>query len=96
MIIFANSMFALDIPVDITSNYSQYAIAFYNNRDLVMNSIGYLTQRTDTITIRKDVGSVTYTATESENRVIIAIIIALPILIILIGIIVWRFRMRKK
>ena len=55
-------------------------IQFYNNKDLVLNSISYLTNRKDTLTIRKNMSSVTYTATELENRVIQAIIITIPII----------------
>ena len=71
-------------------------ISFYNNKDLLINSISYLTQRTDNLTIRKDTGVVTYTATEKEDLIIRVIIIALPIIIILTGIVVWQIRRRKK
>ena len=70
---------------------------FYNNKDLLVNSVSYLTQRTDNITIRKDQGTVyTFTATQTEKNVIVGIIVALPIIIILTGIIVWQVRRRKK
>ena len=72
-------------------------IMFYNNKDLLVNSVSYLTQRTDNITIRKDQGTVyTFTATQTEKNVIVGIIVALPIIIILTGIIVWQVRRRKK
>lgn len=101
LILFANSMFASDLTVTLygtssNSSSSVMGISFYNNKDLVINSVSYLTQRTDNLTIRKDTGVITYTATEKEDRVIRIIITALPILIIIIGIIVWQVRRRKK
>ena len=35
-------------------------INLYDNKDLILNSIAYLTDRGDTIRIRKDTGYVTY------------------------------------
>ena len=101
LILIANSMFASDLTVTLygansNSSSTVMGIAFYNNKDLVINSVSYLTQRTDNLTIRKDTGVVTYTATEQEDMVIRVIITALPILIILTGIIVWQVRRRKK
>lgn len=101
LVLFANSMFASDLTVTLNgttanSNTTVMGISLYNNKDLLINSVSYLTQRTDNITIRKDTGVVTYTATEQEDRVIRIIISALPILVILIGIIVWQVRRRKK
>ena len=95
LIIYANAVFATDMPIQL-GNSGQYAILLYNNRDLVMNSVSYLTQRTDTITIRKDTGTVTITTTADQKRNIVIIIIALPIIIIIAGIIVWQKRRRKK
>ena len=40
--------------------------------------------------------AVTYTATETENRIILTIIFAIPLVIIVAGIIVWQIRRRKK
>ena len=61
-----------------------------------MNSISYLVDREEDITARKDTGTVTYTATEQQDIIIRCIIFAVPILIIIIGIIVWQIRRRKK
>ena len=71
-------------------------IAYRQNKDLVLNSIAYLSDREEDITVRKSIGTVTYTATEQEHRIILAIITAVPVLIIIIGIIVWIVRRRKK
>ncbi len=49
-------------------------VAYRKNKDLVLNSIAYLSDREEDITVRKSTGSITYTATEQENRIILAII----------------------
>lgn len=91
----ADNLFATDYPI--TSGSSQIpAIYFYNNKDLVLNIISELTDREDTITIRKDTGTVSYTATEQQDRIVKIIIFVIPAIIILAGIIVWQIRRRKK
>jgi len=40
-----------------------------------MNSISYLNERKETITVRKAVTTVQYSATQMENRIVIAIIV---------------------
>ena len=73
-----------------------YALDFYNNEDLAMNSIAYLTDRENMITIRKDTEITTYTVTEQQNSIILAVIFTIPAVIVVIGIIVWQVRRRKK
>ena len=71
-------------------------IAYRQNKDLVLNCIAYLTDREEDITVRKTTDSVTYTATEQEHNIILAIITAVPLVIIVAGIVVWQVRRRKK
>ena len=66
------------------------------NKDIILNSISHLTERTDTITIRKDDDSETYTVTAQQNLIIKIIIFSIPIIIIAIGIVVWIVRRRKR
>lgn len=101
LVLCANSTLASDMVISLnTSNSSSSTtmagINFYNNRDFVINSISHLTDRKDNITIRKDTGVATYTATAKEDLIIRIIITALPVMIILIGIVVWQIRRRKK
>lgn len=101
LVLFASSIFASDLTITLNGTSSNSStrvmgISFYNNKDLLINSVSYLTQRTDNLTIRKDTGVVTYTATEKEDLIIRVIITVLPIAIILTGIIVWQIRRRKK
>lgn len=95
MYVLANNFFIVDYPITI-GNSQRYPIQFYNNKDYILNTIAELTDREDTISIRKDTGVVTYTATEAQDRNIRIIIFAFPVVIILIGIIIWIIRRRKK
>lgn len=95
LIIFSNEIFAMDMAVPI-NGYAMYPVALYNNSDIILNSISYLNEREDTITIRKNTDDVSYTVTEEQNNIILAIIFTIPVLIIIAGIIVWQVRRRKR
>ncbi len=95
LIAFSNCSFVTDMAI--TSGNSQLKlINLYNNKDLVLNSIAYLTDRGDTIRIRKDTGYITYTATQMQDNIVRLIIFAIPIMIIIVGIVIWQIRRRKK
>lgn len=96
MIVYSNAIFATNQTINMNNTYSIYANQLCNNDDVVINSVSYLTQRTDTITIRKDTESVSYTATQAQHNIIMLIIFSVPALVIIIGIIVWQVRRRKK
>lgn len=96
MIVYSNNVFITNLQIAISSQYYSYALDFYNNEDLAINSVAYLTGRDNMITIRKDVEQTTYTVTQKQNVIILTIIFAIPIMIIIIGIIVWIYRRRKK
>lgn len=95
LIVFGNELFAMDMPVQM-NGYGMMTVNLYNNKDLILNSIAYLTERENTITIRKNSETVNYTVTEQQNTIIMAIIFTLPIIIIIAGIIIWQIRRRKK
>lgn len=95
MYVLANNFFVVDYPITIGSS-QLYPIQFYNNKDYILNTIAELTNREDTISIRKDTGVITYTATQAQDRNIKIIITAFPAIIILIGITIWIIRRRKK
>lgn len=96
MIVYSNAIFATNQQVNINNNYAMYANMLCNNDDVVINSISYLTKRTNTITIRKDSDSVSYTVTQREHSIIVGIIFLVPALVIVCGIIVRQIRRRKK
>ena len=95
LILFANNLFVTNETLTV-QNYNIYPIQLANNKDIVLNSIAYLTDRGDTIRIRKDTGYVTYTATQQQDNIIRAIIFGVPVLIIIIGVVIWQVRRRKK
>lgn len=94
LIIIGENYFASDYPI--SSSSQTPAVTVYNNKDLVINSIAYLTDRENDITVRKSTGTVTYTATEQEDTIVRIIIFAVPIVIIIIGIVIWQVRRRKR
>lgn len=95
LVIYANAFFATDQAITIQSQ-SIPMVYLYNNKDLVMNSISYLTNRTETITIRKTYSTISYTATSQENLVVVLIIFIAPLVIIAVGLIVWIRRKHRK
>lgn len=91
----SNNFFTVDYPI-IVKDSQRYPIEFYNNKDYILNTIAELTNREDTISIRKDTGIITYTATEAQDRIIKIVISVFPALIIIVGIVIWLIRRRKK
>lgn len=96
LIIYSNEMCASNLQIPISNQYYTLAVELYNNKDIILNSISYLTERTDTITIRKTGENQIYTVTEQENTIIKYIIFITPAIIIMIGIAIWQIRRRKK
>ena len=94
IIVFSNYNFMTDITVNESTNLK--LINLYNNKDLILNSIAFLTDREDTIRIRKDLGLITYTATNKQDLVVKLIIFIIPIAIIIFGIIVWIIRRKNR
>lgn len=96
LIIYSNEICASNVPIPISSQYTVYTVNLYNNEDVILNSISYLTERTDTITIRKTSEQERYAVTDQEDAIIKTIIFLVPVLIIGVGIIVWQLRRRRK
>lgn len=95
LVAFSCNIFVSDFTITIGSQ-TLPAISLYHNKDIVLNSIAYLTNRKDAITIRKDTNTVTYTATQKQHTIIQIIIFIIPVIIIITGIGIWQFRRRKK
>lgn len=95
LVVIANSSFITDYKVEqLDSNYPVSYLG--NNKDFMLNSISALTDREDTIKIRKDMSTSTYQPTQEEHTIVVIIIFAVPVVIILAGIIVWNVRRRKR
>ncbi|MCI9017204.1 MAG: GldG family protein [Clostridia bacterium] len=95
MYILANNLFITDFPVTVNQQQAP-AIYFKHNKDLILNIIAELADNKDIISIRKDTGVVTYTATQNQDTIIKIVIFTIPVIIIFIGILVWQSRRRKK
>ncbi|MCI8621276.1 MAG: hypothetical protein HFJ50_06070 [Clostridia bacterium] len=93
LVIFANNAFATDYEILQTG---RAAIDFYENKDLIINSTQYVAEIKDAMTIRKEIKVTNYTATETQNKIVQTIIFGLPIFIIILGIVIWQLRRRKK
>lgn len=95
LIAFSNNLFATDAQITSGSQYITVA-TIYNNKDLLLNSIAYSEEKEDQIRIRKDYDTVTYTPTQAQNNVVLAIIFLIPLAIVISGFVIWQIRRRKK
>jgi len=95
LIAFSSNIFATDATVAAGNQYITLA-TMYNNKDLVLNSIAYTEEKEDQIRIRKNYESVTYTPTQTQNNIVLAIIFGTPLLIVIAGIVLWQVRRRRK
>ena len=99
LIIFADNLFVSDSQITMrasTGTQSINAINFRSNSDVLLNTVPYLADRDPAVTIRKKTEYVTYTATQKEDLIIRSIIFILPLVIIIIGIVIWQIRRRKR
>ena len=94
LVIFGDNNFVTDIQLTSQTNPM---LILANNKDLMLNSIAYLTDNNEDITIRKDYTKASdFTPTDAQKLTIMRIIFIVPIAIILLGFIVWQVRRRKK
>ena len=95
LVAISNNFFVTNVTVIIGQSYA-VPINLRNNEDILLNTVAYLSNREDSIRIRKDTGVVTYTATELQDQIVKVIIFGIPILIIILGIAVTIIRKRKR
>ena len=94
LVIFGDNNFISDIQITSQTNPM---LILANNKDLMLNSIAYLTNNDEDITIRKDyTKSSDFTPTDGQKEAIVKIIFAVPIAIMLFGLVIWQIRRRKK
>ena len=94
MVYIANDLFMTDYIIsEISTNYPLSYLD--GNRDLALNSISYLNGRNDTISVRKSVGTATFSTTEYQSTQVLILIFALPVIIIISGSSVFRYRKRR-
>ncbi|MBR3134773.1 MAG: GldG family protein [Clostridia bacterium] len=96
LIAYSNALFSTNITIPL-ANTAIIPLGLRNNKDILLNTVAYLTNREDSIRIRKDTGAVNFeTATESQDRIVKAVIFAVPVCIIIVGVIIAIIRKRKK
>ena len=96
LVAYSNALFATNMAMPIGNGYTTL-ISLRNNKDILLNSVAYLTNREDSIRIRKDTGVVVFnTATVAQDNIVKSIIFGVPVLIIIVGIIVTIIRKRRK
>ena len=95
IVICANGNFISNYKVSQLS--SEYPISYLEgNKDFAINSIANLADKNYTLTIRKDVTNATYAPTVTQNTIVLCIIFITPILIIITGIIIGKYRRKRK
>lgn len=95
LVIVSSASFMSDYKISkLNQSYPLSYIA--SNTDFAINSMGVLGEKENMLTIRKDYASATYTPTTSEHIIVIAIISVVPLLIIIVGIIIWIYRKKRK
>lgn len=95
ILVIGNGAFVLDIQL---REIPEQAVSqLGSNLDFMLNSIAYLSERDDSIIIRKEMHSERFMPTTVQQNTIVQIIIfGIPVLIIIAGIIVWNVRKKKK
>ncbi len=97
LVISGNGQFMTDYIVSELSN--QYPLSYLgSNKDFAINSISALAEKEGGLTLRKGMAGSSYvfTATKEQNRIVLIVIFAVPVLILLVGILVWRQRKKRK
>ena len=66
------------------------------NVNLVLNTFAELGEEKDLITVRKAANVTNFQTTETQNRIVKLIIFGVPVIILLIGIVIWNYRRKKR
>lgn len=90
----ANGIFVSNIQSSLNANIGQ--VNMEENVNFFLNSVANLTNRKDTVTVRKDTNASTFLPTESETNIILVIIFLVPAAIMILGIGIWNHRKHKR
>ena len=94
LLIISTGMFAADLPINELSETPLSMIG--KNKDFIINSFSFLTDKTAYLKIRKGIDSATFETSVDQKVTVITICIVVPLIIICIGIIVSKVRNRRK
>ena len=92
LIIIGNDTFLADYD----SLIRDYPISYNGNMEFTMNCFKYLSEKENTLEIHKNIEISTFTSTAQQDNVVKFIVFAVPVIIILIGIIVSFIRKRMR
>ena len=88
MIAISSAYFVSDIDMKV-SNTVVNPVNLRNNKDIVLNSIALLSNKDDSVRIRKNTNLVTFLqVSDKEDKVVKLVIFGLPLLIIVVGVII--------
>lgn len=101
LLIFSNSVFISDYNISIkdkiTSEVKTRAtLSINDNEEIFEHAIKYLSENEDAILLRKPYSNSIPTVKLIENNGIVKLFFGLPLVVIFVGIIVWRHRKNKK
>ena len=94
LVIYANTTFFADSYQDASVKISMMKNA--GNINLALNTFAELGEEEDLITVRKAINITEFQKTEAESRIVKLIIFGIPTLIIVIGIMIWNYRRKKR
>lgn len=95
LIIVTCGNFITDYKSPLDDNYPLSYLG--NNKDFVINAMSVLGDKGNTLTIRKDITTATtYVPTDNQSMVVLAIVLGVPVLIIIIGFVIWHQRKKRK
>lgn len=95
LVIVATGNFCSDyIREEMSQNYPLSYLG--SNKDFTINAMSYLGDKGNHLTIRKDMSNSTYLPTEQENHIVILITFAVPLMIMSFGLLIGRYRKRRK
>lgn len=99
LVVLGASYFITDYPSEAIYYTEKNMVSQYqlnDNIEFFVNVVSGVTDREDTVFIKKDTSSTSFNPTTFERNIVLAITFIFPILIIIIGIIVWNVRKRKR
>lgn len=95
LIITGTGTFCADYIIsELSQNYPLSYLG--SNKDFAINSIASLANKENGLKIRKDMSSSTYSPTEKQDKVVKVVIFSVPVIIMLVGIAIWKQRRKRK
>lgn len=94
LVVYANTTFFLDSYQD--ANVKIATMSNPGNINLTLNTFAELGEVENLITVRKAANITDFQKSESDDRIVKLMIFGIPVLIIIVGSIVWNYRRKKR